>query len=307
MKKSLIPGLILAVSAVASAETYNYLTIRQNDKTVSIPIECVESVTFTVEDLSTPVDDPTLDYELRVLTFEDADYFGGPNYLGQSNWSSLIDSPQYGGSLLYADYNGTDYRWYDENNTGLYAAIDPDSEGNVYWSGGEALSNYVNAAYATTEVDYTQQLSTPTGGHDGSSNFCVHAGYFDGVFYDSPRGGIWFKDGVARVVDHMYVSLTSYGLSVGIRGNDFTAAATASDWVKFVAIGTDAQGNRHQAEITMCENGQFKTTWQRFDLSELGEIVRLDFNITSSMTGEYGLNFPGYIAYDDVAVRFPKN
>ena len=35
------------------------------------------------------------DYDLRVLTFEDADYKGGTNFAGGSNWSSLIDDPQY--------------------------------------------------------------------------------------------------------------------------------------------------------------------------------------------------------------------
>ena len=32
-------------------------------------------------------------YELRVLTFEDADYKGGTNFAGGNNWTSLIDSP----------------------------------------------------------------------------------------------------------------------------------------------------------------------------------------------------------------------
>ena len=56
----------------------------------------------------------------------------------------------------------------------------------------------------------------------------------------------------------------------------------------------------------MCENGKFVTDWVRWDLAELGEIVRLDFNVTSSIMGQYGLNLPGYFAYDDVAVRFKK-
>ena len=40
-------------------------------------------------------------YELRVLTFEDADYKGGTNFAGGNDWTSLIDDPQYGGKLLY--------------------------------------------------------------------------------------------------------------------------------------------------------------------------------------------------------------
>ena len=43
------------------------------------------------------------DYELRVLTFEDADYKGGTNFAGGNNWTSLIDSPQYGGQMLYGE------------------------------------------------------------------------------------------------------------------------------------------------------------------------------------------------------------
>ena len=62
------------------------------------------------------------DYELRVLTFEDADYKGGPNFAGGNNWTSLIDSPQYGGSMLYGDGSGFDtlekaYKWTDSGNT----------------------------------------------------------------------------------------------------------------------------------------------------------------------------------------------
>lgn len=35
--------------------------------------------------------DDAQDYELRVLTFEDADYKGGTNFAGGNDWSSLID------------------------------------------------------------------------------------------------------------------------------------------------------------------------------------------------------------------------
>ena len=64
-------------------------------------------------------------YDLRVLTFEDADYKGGANFAGGSDWTSLIDDPQYGGKLLYgSDGAGVTteseaYKWTDENNTML--------------------------------------------------------------------------------------------------------------------------------------------------------------------------------------------
>lgn len=55
----------------------------------------------------------------RVLTFEDADYMGSGSYLGKKDWSSLIDSQQYGGPLLYPATAEKVYNWYDEANTGL--------------------------------------------------------------------------------------------------------------------------------------------------------------------------------------------
>ena len=58
------------------------------------------------------------DYELRVLTFEDADYKGDSS--NGNYWTSLVDDPQYGGELLYgADgFSGSAseegaYSWYD--------------------------------------------------------------------------------------------------------------------------------------------------------------------------------------------------
>lgn len=46
-------------------------------------------------------------YQVKTLTFEDKDYpQNAPNYLGKTSWSSLIDTPQYGGELLYGENHG---------------------------------------------------------------------------------------------------------------------------------------------------------------------------------------------------------
>lgn len=73
-------------------------------------------------------EDTQEDYDLRVLTFEDADYKGGVNFAGGTDWSSLIDDPQYGGTLLYGSGGGVAsedeaYKWTDENNTWLHNVL----------------------------------------------------------------------------------------------------------------------------------------------------------------------------------------
>ena len=40
-------------------------------------------------------------YEVRTLTFEDADYRGSGNVVGGMDWSSLIDDAEYDGTLTY--------------------------------------------------------------------------------------------------------------------------------------------------------------------------------------------------------------
>ena len=46
--------------------------------------------------------------------------------------------------------------------------------------------------------------------------------------------------------------------------------------------------------------------WTRFDLSGLGAVTKVEFNITGSSDNGYGFSQPAYFAYDDVAVRFEK-
>lgn len=80
------------------------------------------------------------DYELRVLTFEDADYKGGTNFAGGNNWTSLIDSPQYGGKMLYGESGaGVDsvdaaYKWTDKNNTWLSNTLSEGYGSWCYWT-----------------------------------------------------------------------------------------------------------------------------------------------------------------------------
>ena len=98
-------------------------------------------------------------YEVRTLTFEDADYRGSGNVVGEMNWSSLIDNPEYNGSLLYGDGAST-YMWYDEGNTELvWDGFEDSGMGQAFWSGGSAISNYYAEEFS--QADYTRQLSIP--------------------------------------------------------------------------------------------------------------------------------------------------
>ena len=237
-------------------------------------------------------------YELRVLTFEDEDYKGSE---GAGYWSSLIDSQEYGGPLLYGDYDYCDYDWYDEGNTSLSSGIVESYGMKVFWNGGSAVSNYT--LDDIKRGDYTRQLSVlpqsnGKGGRNGSDNFCI---CFTGTGSSTP---MMFYDGEERVIDHMYVTSTVYLLNSMIYGDGFSKPLGDDGWFAVTATGYDLDEEKTgEATIYLYRNGKFVNEWVKWDLSSLGKVLYVEFRCTGSDSGQWGLNTPGYFAFDDVAVR----
>ena len=284
----------------------------------------VKSGAFTAEQPITVLPASSA-YELRVLTFEDADYKGGTNFAGGTDWSSLIDDPQYGGKLLYGESGaGVDseekaYTWTDTDNTELTSMLCHGYGSWCYWSGGHAVSNYATGDIAdygghTTQLTVYKKgvsgLTRTGGGHNGSDNFAVHYGYMDGSQYNMTEvlPSISFADGVSRIIDSMYVTNTTYALNCYIDGNGLTAKIGPDDWVKLVATGYDDAGVKTgETSIYLC-NGpdNIVMDWTKWDLSVLGKVAKVEFNVTGSSDNGYGFSQPAYFAYDDVVVRFEK-
>lgn len=194
------------------------------------------------------------DYELRILTFEDEDAkfseytleYG--DYPTITTWSDLIDDPQYGGPLLYGEMGmgmEAPYRWYDEGNTELMHESPMGYGTYCYWSGGHAISNYVCEDVASEYRKYGDmngQLTVcATSGNNGSANFAMHYGYMDGSSYNLTEylPALTFGDGVARVIDHMYVHMNAYLLNCILHGNELTDPVGEIDYVKLEATGYD--------------------------------------------------------------------
>ena len=252
-------------------------------------------------------------YELRTLTFEDADAKFTAYSLDYApkdirTWSNLVDDAQYGGTLTYS-YGG-EYYWYDEGNTELFHSFT-----TPLWGGGHVISNYVIEDYENLPAGYTSgwyelQMANPIGGHNGSANFAVHNGYSDfynSQIYDSSLQTLEFADGKERVIDHMWVTNTNYLLNSLTYGDGFNSPATASTYVKVIAYGYDANDNETgSVEIYLCKDGVCLTEWAKWDLTPLGKVAKVAFNFAASedQSGQYGLNCPAYFAYDDVTVRF---
>ncbi len=251
---------------------------------------------------------PTTDYlpyELRVLTFEDGDYRGKQSN-ASSYWSDFIPTDG-----EYGNGNGH-YAWYDEGNTEL--AFTPSTTALFPGYGGHALSNFVGSDLSQGDYTHDLQAYNVEGGANGSENFCVHFGYVDESEYGMQNELIYFEfgDGEARVIDHMFVTNTTYVFNLLTNGDGWQVPAGAGEesWYKIVAYGYDENDEKSgEAEFYLWTAGrQGVKEWTKWDLSSLGKVVRVAFNLVGSddLYGDYGLGVAGYFAYDDVAVRFEK-
>lgn len=259
------------------------------------------------------------DEELAILSFEDEDYNGDAS----DYWSSLVDSPQYGGKLLYGDGgNGAfaedeAYKWNDTGNTFLTSMVNNSYGAWAYWNGGMAVSDYVGSVLG--DLDYNQQLTVYNhdvntqagrvgGGHNGSDHFAVINGCDNSsVPYGSDsRAMLGFGEGRTGVIDHAYFALTSYFLSSIVKGTEFCPAAGKDTYVDLCVDGYDANGKlTGTVTLRLVDGLHHQEGWVYLDLSSLGAVNTVKFNFVASADqgGQYGLSVPTYIAVDDIAVR----
>ena len=159
---------------------------------------------------------------------------------------------------------------------------------------------------------YDYQVSVTTeGGHNGSENFCVAYNASE-VDYDASglfKNTLYFSDGVARVLDHMYVTIAAPTHYCITYGNGYSKAFKDGDFLKLVATGIKEDDTKTTpVEIMLAEGADMKLTdWTKWDLSALGEVVAVEFHMEEAQISyDAWYCTPFYFAFDDVAVRFTE-
>ena len=247
--------------------------------------------------------------------------------------SYMADTSSYADNA-YAAYGGTKIVPYVHSPSNLRFAIKGAGGSSPvnYWDGGFIISDWnykANVAPHTGDwwYSYLNQASVysgtsgaKNGGYGGSSNFAVMFGYVDS--YNSSyatRPTINFTSG-SGVVNGMYICLSSYTYGVIINGNTFGGSGTATPlkdvaggkgYLKLLAYGFNGStatngGNPVQIDLAKYFNHlpvvAPRTAWTYFNLSALGTVTRVEFNIEGNDSGTYGLNTPAYVCMDNVDV-----
>lgn len=246
----------------------------------------------------------TESYMLHTVTFE-GDYwepFVAANYSGATYTNTLLNGK---GTYSYP-------LWVDA--TTQLTTQTPSGATSMGYDYPFMLSSYNSndiAGYGGYQTDlyvYNSNNATATkgGGRNGSDNFIVGFGHEDlppAMSWGDWRTILEFKDGVARTVRSIYVNSTNYFLSVVADGNGLSPALAPGEDVTLYATGYDADGNK-VGEVTMlyanCD--MVVTEWTEWDLSGLGDVVRIKVNIGGGTDNGYGFSLPAYYAFDDITV-----
>lgn len=175
---------------------------------------------------------------------------------------------------------------------------------------GWAYSNMTD----TTTPGYGNQYSAYTGGGvSGSSNYAVA---FDPVpvFMGTQPPTITLTDTVeGYTLAGAWFTNATYAALAMRDGDSFSkkfggATGNDEDWFLLTITGKDASDQStgtadfYLADYRFADNAQdyIVDQWTWVDLSSLGNVVALEFGLSSSDTGEFGMNTPSYFAMDNL-------
>lgn len=263
-----------------------------------------------------------------LITFEDAnDYLAGTTSYGENLYSASGNDQYFGFPDLEAgvyfmineNYGTTEY-W----NGGIAISnwcIRKNVDGNTH----DWWYSYLNQC-SVYNISSGEDVRQGGAGAGGSDNFAVVYGYVDAyntAYMNYPE--ITFD--VAGTVSDLWICNTAYTYGVIMNGNhwdddeDDGWTGTAVPLKTLVDkdgkkgyLRVDAYGFNGEAPTNSgnpvsiyladynadADTGNVITTWKEWNLSQLGNVTKIRFNVVGNDSGQYGLNTPAYFCLDDI-------
>ena len=163
-----------------------------------------------------------------------------------------------------------------------------------YWFG------YANRTETKFETLDDQWNNIVGGGYDGSANYGVaYAAAFNGPCY------VNVLTCAPIVVPGFYITNSSYAYTSMTNGDATAKKFAKGDWFKLTITGYDAANEvtgtkeYYLADLREEEKAYIIKDWRYVDLSGLGAVSKLGFELTSTDNGDYGMNTPAYFCFDD--------
>lgn len=129
---------------------------------------------------------------------------------------------------------------------------------------------------------------------------------FYGAFYGEKACTLTLADGKARKVQSAYFNLNSYPYYCIEYGDAYARAFTNNDKFTLTIHGVAADESEKTVDVSLASysNGDLTINrgWKYVDLSSLGAVNQLYFTMSSTDSGEWGMNTPAYFCMDKLSV-----
>lgn len=187
-----------------------------------------------------------------------------------------------------------------------------------YWNGsdesGGFTSNNVFFAnnYDTTwgswdGFSYSNKTDTEISGWDSQFNAITGEGvngssiYAVGYFSTYTMTPLIVTFPMEQEVTGAYFTNTNYAYYSMLNGDDFAKKFEEGDWFKITITGKDTDENvTGSVDVFLAEGTEIVNDWVWSDLSMLGNVKYLELTLSSSDTGNFGMNTPAYFCMDNL-------
>jgi len=158
-----------------------------------------------------------------------------------------------------------------------------------YWAG----FAYSNLADTETSGFAGQYMAIPGSGAKSSDTYAL--GYCSTISNFLPI--ITLSD--PQTLRGAFFTNTNYAYYSMLNGDGFAKKFEEGDWFKLTITGKDeAETVTGTVEFLLADGSDIVSQWTWVDMSTLGDVKTLEFSLSSSDTGDWGMNTPAYFAMD---------
>lgn len=229
----------------------------------------------------------------------------------------ILDLSKATTDLSFDEVNGMWHDTYEDDATEIESQVFSIVHGAIsdynYWYGFTASNSTDNLFQANT---LTFQFSNMAKGgillnEDGTIKTNEFGAPVSGkdmpYLVGFPKSEIVFNDGKSYQVVGAYVGLNSYTYYSILYGDGYSRAFTEGDELTLTVHGVDSNDNEKTVDVKLAsfENGCLNAAsgWKYIDLSALGEVEEIYFTMSSTDSGQWGMNTPSYFCLDKLTVK----
>lgn len=193
-----------------------------------------------------------------------------------------------------------------------------------YWNGSDESGGFTsNNVFFTNNYDttwgswdgfsYSNRNDTEISGWDSQYNAITGKGvntssiYAVGYYSTYTMTPLLITFPMEQEVTGAYFTNTNYAYYSMLNGDDFAKKFEEGDWFKLTITGKDADENvTGSIDVFLAEDTEIVNDWEWSDLSMLGNVKYLEFTLSSSDTGAFGMNTPAYFCMDNLNGNSPS-